>query len=411
VGNRPIVAVVRCDAQASDGIVEQRLFAAAELMGGVEAMFKGKQKVYIKPNLGITDVRLHAGRQSALADASVVRATVALIRRYYQGELILGDASTGMPCRRVFEAVGLDTALAGFDVRLVELNDGKFANWDVPGDPAMFSRYQFSEELRDVDAVVSIAKLKSHVSTGMTGCLKNLFGMTPCPIYGTPRRYLHAPIRLPRVLVDVGAIFPPVLNVIDGLVAQDGREWNGQPIQTNVLLVGNNAIATDATAIRLMGNDPIADYGTPPFLFDANPLPLAHAHGLGPIASSDIELRGDDIAELGHHFAVDRSWSTELDQARTDVAVQMSTYERERELLLRQAEGKFAVLVAGEVAAIVDSVDDLPRRAEYAARFGRENSGILVKQILPIEAETERLDVYRRIATHGSKREGDGGSY
>jgi len=401
VQNRSVVSIVRCDAEASDRAVEQRLFAAAELIGGVEAMFRGKQKVYIKPNLGITDVRLHAGRQVALADSSVVRATVALIRRYYPGELILGDASTGMPCRRVFEAVGLDKALAGFDVRLVELNDGRFADWDVPGRPAMFSRYQFSEELRGVDAVVSIAKLKSHLSTGMTGCLKNLFGMTPCPIYGTPRRYLHAPIRLPRVLVDVGQIFPPVLNVVDGLVAQDGREWHGQPVQTNVLLLGNNAIATDATVIRLMGNDPTADYGTPPFLFDVNPLPLAHAHGLGPIAASEIEVRGDEVSDLGHQFTVDRSWSKEFDQARTDVAVQMSTYLRERAALLRQAEGKFAVLVDGNVASIVDSIDALPRRAEYAARFGRENTGILVKQILPAEAETERLDVYERIAKRG----------
>src|SRR5437899_1941675 len=108
LANRPTVAVVRCDAQASDAVVTERLFAAAALMGGVAEMFRGKKKVYIKPNLGITDVRYHAGRQVALADASVVRATVELIRRYYDGELLLGDASTGMPCRDVFNAVGLD---------------------------------------------------------------------------------------------------------------------------------------------------------------------------------------------------------------------------------------------------------------------------------------------------------------
>lgn len=403
MGSRSVVSVVRCDAEASDSVVEQRLFAAADLMGGVAAMFRGKSKVYIKPNLGIDDVRHHAGRQIALADASVVRATVALIRRYYDGELILGDASTGMPCKTVFDAVGLDRALAGFDVRLVELNEGSFVDFDVPGRPAMLSRYKLSDELRGVDAVVSIAKLKSHLSTGATVCLKNLFGMTPCPVYGTPRRYLHAPIRLPRVLVDVGAIFPPVLNVIDGLVAQDGKEWGGRPVQTNVLMVGNNVVATDATAIRLMGNDPSADYGTAPFLFDANPLPLAQALGLGPIDESQIDVRGDDVSDLGHHFGVDRSWSSELDQARTDVAVQMRTYLRERDDLLRQAEGKFAVLGDGNVLDVIETVDMLPRRAEVAAKVGRENAGILVKQILPPEDETERFDVYERIASRAGQ--------
>ncbi len=398
MGERAVVAVVRCDAAASDQVVGERLAAAANLVGGIAEMFRGKKKVYLKPNLGITDVRWHAGRQVALADASVVRATVDLIRRYYDGEIILGDASTGMPCREVFDAVGLDRALAGYDVRQVELNEGNFSDWEVPGRPAMFSRYRFSDELKGVDAVVSIAKLKSHLSTGATVCLKNLFGMTPCPIYGTPRRYLHAPIRLPRVLVDVGAIFPPVLNVIDGLVAQDGREWHGQPIQTNVLLVGNNVVATDATAIRLMGNDPTADYGTPPYLFDANPLPLAHLHGLGPIDPAEIEVRGDEVTDLGHHFTVDRTWSAELDRARTDVAVQLETYLRERAELLRHAEGKFAVLAEGAVVDVLDTVDSLPRRAELAAKLGREDAGILIKQVLPAEAETERFDVYERIA-------------
>ena len=400
---RPVVSVARCDAEASDYVVEQKLMAAAELMGGVHEMFRGKKKVYIKPNLGIDDVRHHVGRQVALADASVVRATVSLIRRYYDGELILGDASTGMPCKKVFDAVGLDRALAGLDVRLVELNAGDFADFEVPGRPAMLSRYKFSDELLGVDAVVSIAKLKSHLSTGATVCLKNLFGMTPCPVYGTPRRYLHAPIRLPRVLVDVGAIFPPVLNVIDGLVAQDGKEWGGRPVQTNVLIVGNNVVATDATAVRLMGNDPSADYGTAPFLFDANPLPLAQAHGLGPIDSARIDVRGDDIADLGHHFTVDRTWSSELDRARTDVALQMEVYRREREELLRRSEGKFAVVAGGQVLDVLDTVDALPRRAEVAAKVGRGDAGILVKQVLPPEEETERFDVYERIAARAER--------
>ncbi|HEX5416316.1 MAG TPA: DUF362 domain-containing protein [Chloroflexota bacterium] len=396
MAEQAVVSVVRCDAEASDRKVAERIGHAAKLMGGVAEMFADKRKVYIKSNLGITDVRLHAGRQVALADASVVRGTVELIRRYYAGEIILGDASTGMPCREVYEAIGLDRALVGLDVRLVELNEGRFSEWAVPGDPAMFSRYLFSDELQGVDAVVSIAKLKSHLSTGATVCLKNLFGMTPCPIYGTPRRYLHAPIRLPRVLVDVGAIFPPVLNVVDALVAQDGREWGGRPVQTNALIVGNNVVATDATAVRLMGNDPLADYGTPPYLFDINPLPLAHRHGLGPIDAAEISVRGDEV-NLGHHFAVDRSWSPELDHARTDVALQMRTYLRERNDLLRGVEGKFAVLANDNVVDVLDSVDALPRRAELAAKIGREDAGILIKQVLPAEAEPERMEIYEEI--------------
>src|SRR5450756_308126 len=103
----------------------------------------------------------------------------------------------------------------------IEPNEPPYVEVAVPGTPLMFSRYQFSAELMSCDAFVSLAKLKSHLSAGATLCLKNLFGLPPTPVYGRPRRYLHAPIRLPRAIADEGQIFRPILHVIDGLVGQD----------------------------------------------------------------------------------------------------------------------------------------------------------------------------------------------
>src|SRR5262249_7493216 len=114
------------------------------------------------------------------------------------------------------------------------------------------------------------------------------------------------------------------------------------------------------------------------------------------------DVRGDDVSDLGHHFAVDRTWSPELDHARTDVAIQMRTYLRERDDLLRQFDGKFAVLADDQVVDVLDEVDALPRRARLAAKLGREDAGILIKQVLPADQEPERLDVYERIGERRS---------
>ena len=48
----------------------------------------------------------------------------------------------------------------------------------------LFREYWLNHSYADCDVFVSIAKLKEHVTTGVTMSMKNLFGITPCTIYG-----------------------------------------------------------------------------------------------------------------------------------------------------------------------------------------------------------------------------------
>lgn len=396
---RPTVAVARCDARSSDEAVAEKLEAAASHLGDLSALFAGKRKVFIKPNLGTSDVRWYEGRQIALTDKSVLRATVALIRKHYAGEIVISDDTTvGATVAEVYGMVGYDAALAPYDVRLVDLHRPPYVDLTVPGQPAMFSQYSYSAELADADAVVSVSTLKSHLSAGATLTLKNLFGLTPIQIYGAPRRYLHAPVRLPRALVDGGLILNPVLNVIDGLVGQDEREWEGPPVKTDVLLIGTNTIATDATAMRLMGMDPTLDYGQFPFYFDRNPLRLAAELGLGPVSAEEIDVRGEIPSEPLHRFRVGRDRSEEIDLVRRSVALQALVYLEKRSELLKSYRGKIVALAGGEVLAAVDTVDEVPRRAELAGALrGAPTAGIFLKRVVPPEEETERMEVYQDV--------------
>ena len=46
-------------------------------------------------------------------------------------------------------------------------------------------------ELQQADLVVSMPKLKTHHWAGMTGSMKNLFGVVPGAVYGWPKNILH----------------------------------------------------------------------------------------------------------------------------------------------------------------------------------------------------------------------------
>jgi uncharacterized protein (DUF362 family) len=390
------VALVRCPATASDAAVEAALLRAAELVGDVGAGLRHKKKVLIKPNLGTDDVRLHQGRQVALTDPSVLAATVRLIRRFHSGDIVIGDATTGASCYDVWRQVGHDRALRDLDVRVVDFKEGPYVQCEVPGGGIMFDRYWMNHEFADADAIVSVAKLKSHVSTGSTGTLKNLFGMTPTLHYGSPRRYLHAPVRLPRAIADLGLAFPPVLCVIDGLVGQSEREWHGPPVETGLLLLGTNTVATDAAAMLVQGLDPEGDYGQYPFLFDNNPLALAAARGLGPHRRDELEIVGDGVAALRRQFTVDRKNLAETDQTRRQVAAQALLYRERAGDYLRDYRGQVVALAGGQVIGAAATVDEFAPRARLDG--GRNLGGIYLKKVLPAPEEAEHLEVYEAIA-------------
>ncbi len=394
---RERVAVLHCPATASDGAVRDAVFRAAELVGdAVQGGLSGKRRILIKANMGTGDLRTHLGWQVALSDVGVMRATVALIRQFHRGELLIGDATTGDSAYRLWDALGYATALVPYDVRPVDLKDGPFVELAVPGGGLLHSHYWLAQPYADADAIVSCAKLKAHLSTGSTGSLKNLFGLLPTLQYGSPRRYLHAPIRLPRAIVDCGLLNPPVLCVIDGLVGQLDREWHGPPVRTDTLVLGTNTVATDATAMRVQGMDPTADYGTWPFYFDSNPLALAQRMGLGPVEAAGIDVVGDGLDRVRHPFTVDRERSEGRDLLRREVAQQALIFRDRHEEFLREYAGQIVALSEGQV------IEAHPAMADFGARgdAGRPGAGhgIFLKGVVPAAAEREHLDLYTPIA-------------
>lgn len=389
---RQAVGVRQCSPEATDREVRDALFAAAAELGDLSRLFAGKRKVLVKPNIGTDDVRRHRGRQVALTDPAVLRATLELIRQSYDGEIVIGEATTGSPCREIYDRVG--HRLDDIGARVVDLKDGPFVTLPLPGG-LMFDRYVMAAEYADADMIVSVAKMKSHLSTGATLCLKNLFGMTPTAPYGSPRRYLHAPVRLPRVLVDVALLHPPELCVVDGLVGQSGQEWHGEPNEPGVILVGTNVVATDAAAMRMMGFDPEQDFGEYPYLFDRNPIRLAAEAGLGSPAANDIDIRGDASFLYAAPFSVNRQPSDTVARVRMDVARQIDWYRSHRHELCSRHQGKYLAIAGESVIAVAETVDDLGGRGALAERASA--GGILVKRADIAEREDERLEVYDRL--------------
>jgi uncharacterized protein (DUF362 family) len=220
----------------------------------------------------------------------------------------------------------------------------KYSRMKAPFGGYIYPAFDLNHSYEDCDVFVSIAKMKEHATAGVTLSMKNCFGLTPCTIYGTGagtdepsaiprggRTMVHsgnrqpsrsAPpekdpttprqdtYRVPRTVVDLISARPVHLAIVEGIKTMTGGEgpWVAgvQPAAPGVILAGLNPLTTDAVSMAVMGFDPMADRGTPPFERCDSTLKLAEAAGVGTRDLSRIEVIGASIAEARFDFAAIR---------------------------------------------------------------------------------------------------------
>jgi uncharacterized protein (DUF362 family) len=106
------------------------------------------------------------------------------------------------------------------------------------------------------DLFVSMPKLKTHHWAGVTLSMKNLFGIVPGSCYGWPKNVLHW-AGIDRSILDINAAARPDFVIVDGIVGMEGNgPIQGTPKPAGVLLFGDDPIAADSTACRLMALRP-----------------------------------------------------------------------------------------------------------------------------------------------------------
>ena len=238
--------------------------------------------------------------------------------------------------------------------------------------------------------------MKNHLFAGVTLCLKNLFGLLPIQPRGRPRPYYHHLVRLPYMLADLGKLFDPALNIIDGLVCQAGEEWGSgdQPRLCNTLVAGDQVIATDACSAHLMGHDPQADWLTPPFHRDRNALLVAAEHGFGTVDLSQVDFQSELQAPVGAFFAKTLDPQEMVVSWRRTIAEQALFFRDRWKEMIEKYAGQYILLQMNEVRWADPSGKIGFSRRQLSGEHPEQ--GMWLKYVDPLEAEGERFEVYEK---------------
>jgi uncharacterized protein (DUF362 family) len=250
---------------------------ALEMVHAEEAIPAGKP-VLIKPNYVTTD-RPSTG---ITTDGRVIEGVVAFLRQHHANDIIIGEGTGYGDTLEAFSIAGLDGVSKKWGAVMVDLNKDEFVEV-VPPKPLALKKVKIARTALE-STIISVPKLKPHRSAIVTLSLKNMMGAM------TPKGSMHG--QLSEKIVDLVSIITPSVAVIDGIIAGEGHETSGNPIQMNLVIAGTDPVAVDTVGAAVMG---ISSE-------NVKHLRLAEQNGLGTCRMEQIQVMGESVEKVKRKF-------------------------------------------------------------------------------------------------------------
>jgi uncharacterized protein (DUF362 family) len=236
-----------------------------------------EKRILIKPNAA----RLASPGEGVTTHPLVIAATIDHLRGKNVKEIIIGESCIfGVDAKEAFQRTGLKTIADERRVELLDLDRLDPMELTIPRG-RLLRKIKVSSILKDVDIIISIPVMKTHMHTQVTLSLKNMKGLlwrrekARFHHLSTKKEMTRGYKTLDMAISEMAMVLRPHLTIIDGTVGMEGMgPAYGRPKAMGIVIVGDNALSADAVAARLMGFQP----GRIPHLRFAQVIGLGEIH-------------------------------------------------------------------------------------------------------------------------------------
>jgi uncharacterized protein (DUF362 family) len=238
-----------------------------------QSIVQRNAKVVIKLNLNTAEPSKIA---SANTSSELIEAVCKVLQTSTQDITLVEAHAYRHTADEAFRICGIYELAQRIGVRVVSLSD------QPTRDVGINTIGPLPEILLDADVFITMPVVKTHALTYFTGSLKNQWGCVP----RFDRIALHW--ALDEMIVELQRTLKPKLCIMDGIIGVEGRgPTNGKPRELGIILGSTDAVALDATAMRIVGLEPQK----------ARHLLLASKAGLGEFAESNIQIDSDIVPD------------------------------------------------------------------------------------------------------------------
>jgi uncharacterized protein (DUF362 family) len=246
------------------------------------------RNVLIKPNAA----RLAFPGDGVTTHPQVVAATIDHLKERGVRRIAIGESCIfGVNASEAFQVTGMKEISEEKKVELIDLDQMNPMEIAIP-EGKVIKKIKVPALLKEFDFIISIPVMKTHMHTQVTLSIKNMKGL----LWRKEKARFHqlrcdkkitkGQKELDLAISEMASVLLPHLAIIDGTIGMEGMgPAYGRKKKTGMIIIGNNALSTDAVAARLMGLDPRA----------IPHLRLAEEKGLG-----EIDLRRVSVEPKGY---------------------------------------------------------------------------------------------------------------
>ena len=268
------VSIQRAPAHSVKAMVQQAMEAA-----GWRRFITPGADVALKVNLG-WDVFL----PGAVSAPWVVEGVIQTIRDYVGRIYVVESNQVVVDVEKALRQTHLDEVCRKYGVEWVNMSLGSFV--EINDDSRLVLKHIRIPEILTRTELITIAVMKTHNKTVITGAIKNQWGCLQ-----ELRHNFH--LVLSEALVDVNSIIKPRFAVMDATIGlEENGPKSGKPKEVGLVLASGDIVAIDTIAAKIMG-------------FDPSRIPhiqLCSYHNLGVGNLSQIQVMGEQLEDVATPF-------------------------------------------------------------------------------------------------------------
>jgi uncharacterized protein (DUF362 family)/Pyruvate/2-oxoacid:ferredoxin oxidoreductase delta subunit len=245
------VSIVKCEDYNYEK-VKNAVCNSFNNLGGIHTFITPGDKVLLKVNLLIR----RKPEKATTTHPTIVQAIAELVIEA-GGKPIIGDSPGGYHfykkeiLKSVYETCGM---IGAAERSGAELNyNTEVADIPYPAGKVI-KNIKTIKPLLEVDKVINIPKIKTHMMTVYSGAVKNLFGIIPGSFKAEYHLRFEDTMDFSNLLIDLCLFAKPVLTIMDAVIGMEGYgPTNGNPKQVGLIIAGINPYELDIIAANAIG--------------------------------------------------------------------------------------------------------------------------------------------------------------
>ena len=237
------VALVRCNTYADATVAVAK---AIDLIGGVDGIISTDEKLLLKPNF----LTKCPPEKACTTHPEVFRGVAKYLLDKGYKNLSYGDSPGHGDLNAIARESGVGEVADELSIPLADFSSGVATSYE---DGKTEKEFILAKAVTEVDGIINICKMKTHMLERITGAQKNIFGC----VFGLNKGAFH--VKYPdatefaKLLADLNLMLSPRLHIMDGVMAMEGNgPQSGTPKKMGVILASTDSVALDSVFASLV---------------------------------------------------------------------------------------------------------------------------------------------------------------